>query len=149
MKTISLTMKQTKAGDAYKLFQMEDGKKLSVFQFDSRYNDINDGTDIPEDQLVYDQQYDNYKLKQLPKVPAGGSRGGANIAKAQETKAENIKEAQDRKAEAITRAGAFRDATLVTLAMLKDQPFPTDDDFKKNWELWVKYFMGKADEPFV
>lgn len=83
-----------------------------------------------------------------PKTPYKAG-GGANIAKAQEVKGEMIKEAQGRKNDAIARAGAFRDATLVTLQMLKDQPFPTDADFKEIWKGWVKFFLGVADEPFV
>lgn len=78
--------------------------------------------------------------------PGGGA---AAIKKAQETKAENIAVAQERKHDAIARAGAFRDATLVTIASLKDTPFPTTEDFKAEWTRWVKFFLGKADEPFV
>lgn len=80
---------------------------------------------------------------------AGGypSRGGG-IAKAQETKRVDIETAQERKHEAIQIAGAFRDATLITLASLKDQPFPTDDEFKEMWKGWVKYFLDLHEQPF-
>lgn len=149
MKTASVQIKTTRAGDPYKVFQMEDGKYLSVFKFDERYEAMEVGVDIADDQLIFDAQYGNYKLKPLPKPPTAPRGGGAAITKAMETKSENIKEAQDRRNEAVLRAGAFRDATLVTLAMLKDQPFPTDADFKSEWERWVKYFMGKGAEPFV
>lgn len=144
-------MKETRAGAPYKLFTLEDGKRLSVFNFDARYNDINVGTDVPDDSLVYDQQYDNYKLKPLPK-PAGGPRsgfGGQQAEALMEKKNNNVEAAQARKSDAIARAGAFRDATLVSLALLKDQPFPTDVDFKREWEKWVKYFLGKGEEPFI
>lgn len=91
-----------------------------------------------------------YLFAPKPKAP-GGQRGGnaAAITKAQETKREDIKDAQERKAEAISRAGSMRDATLVSLACLKDSPFPTDSEFKVEWEKWYKYFMAKADEPFA
>lgn len=94
-----------------------------------------------------DGQYRTF-FPERPK-PAYNKGGGANIAKAQEVKAENIKEAQVRKNDAIARAGAFRDATLTTLQMLKDQPFPTDAEFKEAWRGWVKFFLNAADEPFI
>lgn len=75
--------------------------------------------------------------------------GSAAISAAQDTKRVDIAVAQDRKHDAIARAGAFRDSTLVTLASLRDQPFPTDEAFKAEWTRWVKYFLGKADEPFI
>lgn len=144
-------MKETKAGAPYKLFQMEDGKRLSVFQFDTRYAEITEGIDIPDDALIYDQQYDNYKLKPLPK-PAGSPRGGFGSKQAEELinkKNDNIQQNMASKNEAIIRAGSARDATLVSLACLKDAPFPTDSEYKAEWEKWYKYFMGKAEEPFA
>jgi hypothetical protein len=87
-----------------------------------------------------------------PKAPATGgtypSRGGG-IAKAQETKKQNIEEAQERKHEAISIAGAFRDATLISLAALKDQPFPTDEEFKTEWTKWVKWILNQHEQPFL
>lgn len=150
MKTIELLVKKTKAGDDYHVFKMEDGKYLSIFKFDSRFSEINVGTDLPDDVLVYDQQYNNYKLKELPK-PAGGSRGGGNsaaITKAQDTKREDIKDAQERKKEDIAQAAAFRDATLITVEWVKSAPFPMDHEIKEYWKSWVKFFLAMGDQPF-
>lgn len=86
-----------------------------------------------------------------PKLPPQRPKfmGGSGIAKAQETKAENIKEAQERKNEAIQLAGAFRDATLVSLQALRDNPFPTDEEYKAEWTKWVKFFLNQGDQPFI
>ncbi len=151
MKTIELIVKQTKAGDDYHVFKMEDGKFLSVFKFDTRFPEINVGTDLPDDVLIYDPQYSNYKLKPLPK-PAGGPRTGGNaatIAKAQETKREDIEAAQDRKERSIRLSQAMGGATQIALASLKDQPFPTDDDFKAEWTKWCKWLIAQGNQPFI
>lgn len=151
MKITALVMKKTKAGDDYKLFTMEDSHKLSVFNWDLRYPELNVGSDIPEDALIFDPAYSNYKLKPLPKPSGaaiktpGGYRNPAAIEKAQETKRENVEEAQNRKQDGIKLAGAMRDATLVALADIKDQPFPSDDDFKRTWMKWCDFFLEQHD----
>ena len=83
--------------------------------------------------------------------PAGGGRTGMStgIAKAQETKRDDIKDAQERKNEAIQLAGAFRDATLVSLQALRDNPFPTDEEYKAEWTKWCKWFLQQGDQPFI
>ncbi len=43
----------------------------------------------------------------------------------------------------------MRDATMVSLAAYREQPFPTDDEFKAEWRKWVKFFLGEADQPFI
>lgn len=151
MKTTSVTIKQTKAGQDYKQFVMEDGKRLSVFQFDTRYPELEVGTDLPDDILIYDQQYDNYKLKPLPKpvTPTKGGFGGKQAEALMDKKVVNIEKSQDRKQEAILRAGAFRDATLVSLASLREQPFPTDAEYQAEWRKWVKFFVSAGEEPFI
>ena len=153
MKTTALVMKSTKAGDPYKQFVMEDGNKLSVFNFDTRYNEIDVGTDLPESVLIFDPAYSNYKLRPLPKgaqvKTANGYRAPAGIAKAQEVKREDIAAAQERKNESISIHGAFRDATLIALASYAQQPFPTDEEFKAEWTKWVKWILSKHNEPFI
>lgn len=86
-----------------------------------------------------------------PKVQKQGNSNfkGQQIEKAMERKEQAIDTFQDKKNEAILRAGAFRDATLVSLASLRDQPFPSDEEYKAEWKKWVKYFLQKGDEPFV
>lgn len=86
-----------------------------------------------------------------PRTGAYGARGGgsAAVTKAQDHKAELIEKAQDKKHDAIKLAGAMRDATLITLASLKDAPFPTDSDFKEEWTKWVKWLIGQSEQPFI
>ncbi len=90
-----------------------------------------------------------YIFAPKPKAATGGRPGGAAITKAMETKNENIKEAQERKAESIALAGAMRDATQITLAELKDQPFPTTEDFQERWKFWVKWLLNQHNQPFL
>jgi hypothetical protein len=152
MKTTALTMRETKNGAPYKVFVMEDGNKLSVFNFDARYGEIDVGTDLPESVLLFDPAYSNYKLRPLPKGPQVKTSAGyktVQMEKVMETKAANIEVAQTRKNDAIALAGAMRDSTLITLAALKDQPFPTDEEFKAEWVKWVKWILSKHDEPFL
>lgn len=82
--------------------------------------------------------------------PAGGTAAGANRSKAiresQELKGAMIQRSQDVKELGIKIAGAMRDATLITVASLKDQPFPTDEEFKAEWEKWRDYFIAQYDE---
>lgn len=91
------------------------------------------------------------------KSPTGANRGqsGANIAKAQERKKENINEAMDRKEMGIQVSAAMRDATLITLASLKNEPFPTDADFGREFRKYRDWYMKmwqdtetKLDVPF-
>ena len=87
-----------------------------------------------------------------PKPKAAGGftpRGAGAITKAMETKAANIEVAQTRKNDAIALAGAMRDSTLITLAALKDQPFPTDEEFKAEWTKWVKWILNQHEQPFL
>jgi len=83
-------------------------------------------------------------------------KGGApGIKAAQERKAETIKEAQENRAQGVKVAAAMRDATLITLASLKDQPFPTDEEFQAEFIKWRSWYMEQwataekvADQPF-
>lgn len=147
-------MKETKAGAPYKLFQMEDGKRLSVFQFDTRYAEITEGIDIPDDALIYDQQYDNYKLKPLPK-PAGAPRGGFGGKQAEalmEKKNESIKGFQDDKEKSIALSSAQRDAVLMVTTFETAQPFPTDSELRAKIVEWREWFLkehqNRSGQPF-
>lgn len=145
-------MRPTKTGGEYKQFTMEDGKKLSVFSYDPRYAELEVGSDIPETDLIFDPAYGNYKLNKAPVVfPARpASLGGPrpSMAAAVEKKGVMIEKAQERKSEGVNISGAFRDATLISLASLRDQPFPTDEEFKAEWRKWVKFIMNEHEQPF-
>lgn len=112
--------------------------------------------DIKEGSTIEGNYWENakglaYLFPPKPKTTSTGApRGNSGaIAKAQEKKAEDIATAQTRKHEAIATAGAFRDATLIALASLKDQPFPTDDEFKAEWLKWVKWILVQNEQPFL
>ncbi len=114
-------MRTTRKGDAYKLFTLSNGKRLSVFQFDDSYNLLNEGSDIADDQLVYDSEYDNYKLKKVAKR-GGGSRRD-DIKAAMGVKTESIRKAQENKEQGVRIAAIFRDATLIVSSMVKAGTF--------------------------
>lgn len=154
MKTIELLVKQTKAGDDYHVFKMEDGKFLSVFKFDTRFSEINVGTELPDDVLIYDQQYNNYKLKPLPK-PAGAPRGGFGGKQAEalmEKKNESIKGFQDDKEKSIALSSAQRDAVLMVTTFETAQPFPTDSELRAKIVEWREWFLkehqNRSGQPF-
>lgn len=96
--------------------------------------------------IIKNGAFSNFRPSAAPKPQFKGSGG---IANAVAVKNEHIKEAQERKNESISIHGAFRDATLITLAALKDQPFPSDEDFKAEWTRWAKWILSKHDEPFL
>lgn len=77
------------------------------------------------------------------KSPTGANRGqsGANIAKAQERKQEGINKSMDRKEMAILVSAAMRDATQITLASLKNEPFPTDADFGREFRKYRDWYI--------
>lgn len=65
-----------------------------------------------------------------PKPAANAPRGGANIAKAQETKRKYIEAAQENKALGIKVSAAMRDATSITLELMKKDPEFGFSDFE-------------------
>ncbi len=144
-----MEIRQTSAGKEYKSVTLKSGdqsyEKVSLWSDNPDYASFVEGGRISGEVFKNEKGYWNFKSANAK--PA--FKGGGAITKAQETKRVDIEAAQERKHDAIARAGAFRDATLVTIASLKDAPFPDDADFKRVWESWVKYFLGKGEEPFV
>jgi hypothetical protein len=90
-----------------------------------------------------------YPIREPKPATGAYTRSGGAITKAQEKKAEDIETAQNRKKDAIALAGAFRDATLISLASYRDIPFPTDEEFKAEWIKWVRWILSKNEEPFI
>lgn len=84
-----------------------------------------------------------------PKVKTAFKRDPSAITKAMETKKANIDEFQEKKQDAIKMAGAMRDATLISLASMRDQPFPMDEEYKAEWTKWYKWLLNQGDQPFV
>lgn len=87
-------------------------------------------------------------------APGGGGsmRGGGNraaIKAAQEFKTASIDRAQDRREVGVKVAGAMRDATLIAIAALKDQPFPTDAEFKEELRKWRDWLISEFDNEIL
>jgi hypothetical protein len=100
-------------------------------------------------------QNKQYLFAPKPNKAGGDRSNSAAISEAQETKKQNIEEAQDNKKTAVMIAAAMRDATSIALAALKEQPFPSDDDFIAEFTKWRDWHLGKwretekaADIPF-
>lgn len=144
---VSLEQKTSSGGKPYARVVLQDdsGAQYTASMWDS-FADLAQGGTVEGD-MVQKGNFTNFKRHsaiQRPKFMGGGA-----VTQAQDHKAELVSAAQDKKHDAIAKAGAFRDGTLVTLAELKDMPFPTEADFKARWEYWVKYFLGKHNEPFL
>lgn len=146
---LSITSKTSTTGKPYAVVQLTDdsGAEFRASMWDN-FADLAPNSPI-EGTVEQKGTFTNFRRAGAALQRPAFYKPKADIAAAQETKKTNIEEAQNRKHDAIARAGAMRDATLVTLASLKDAPFPTTEDFKAEWTRWVKFFLGKADEPFV
>lgn len=137
----ALEQKKTKNGKPYVVVKSGD-KTGSCFR---GFGGFKVGDEV-DGEFVQSGNFTNFELNNKVERPNFMKH---NIDAAVEKKNENIEEAQERKQEAIQLAGAFRDATLVTLASLKEQPFPTDEEFKAEWRKWVKFFLNEGDQPFI
>jgi hypothetical protein len=89
------------------------------------------------------------KPKYQPKKAWTGGGKTAAVEKAMDRKEASIETFQERKEESIKLAGAMRDATQITLAALREQSFPSDDEFKAEWTKWAKWLLSQADQPFI
>ena len=152
MKTTSLTMKTQKDGKPYKQFVMEDGNKLSVFNFDTRYNEIDVGTDLPESVLIFDPAYSNYKLRPLPKgaqVKTATGYKTAQVEKMMDKKEASIEKFVDRKEGSMHLLAAQRDAVLMVTTLYKSEPFMSDEELRAKIKEWMRYFVGVQEQPFL
>lgn len=122
-------------------------KKGEVFP---NFDDIKEGA-ITEGELWESGSSKWYLFapKQKPARSPNGSFRDAQIEKIMDKKEASIEKFQGRKEESIKLAGAMRDAVLVSLASLRDQPFPTDEEYKAEFEKWLKYFLNIGEQPFV
>ena len=64
--------------------------------------------------------YSLFPPKPKPPAYAGGSKGGAAVAKAMDRKEASIDKSMDRKEEGIKISASFRDATSITLELAND-----------------------------
>lgn len=92
----------------------------------------------------------HYLFPPRPQAPSGGSKGGFNVAKAQETKREDIKEAQTNKNEAIKISSTARDASSILVALMAQGSI---EDWKSEWLkirawLWTEFDNTNQLPPF-
>lgn len=121
-------------------------ERITIWSDFPGFHGIDEGADIMGE-LASNGKYTNLKPTR------GGYSGGSTtprspsygVKAAQERKGTMIEEAQDRKELSMRLQGAQRDATLITIASLKEQPFPTDEEFKKDWKKWFDFLMGQYD----
>lgn len=148
--------KITSTKKPYKRVTLVDGygartERVSIWSDFPGYHGIQDGAEVMGNLTTSpDGKFKNLKPtgggSYAPR-PSSTPRSSSYGAKAgQERKGEMIEHAQDRKELSMRLQGAMRDATLITLASLKDSPFPDDEDFKKVWEMWRDYLMGQYEE---
>ena len=140
----NLEIKTSKFGE-YKSFEVE-GKKASAFLNQTNkdwYNTITEGADIEGILTQNDKGYWNLKAKLEP--PAFVKRGN-DIKQAMESKREAISQAQDNKEYAVRLSATFRDATLVSVELMKNAMAEkqTNFSFKEEWVklrkwLWEHY----------
>lgn len=144
-------VKTTSAGKEYKSVTLKAGtetyEKVSIWSDNPDYDAVVEGGKISGEVFKNEKGYWNFKGATAPKTAYKG--GAAGINKAMEVKAQNIEKAQDRKDDSIAISGAMRDATLISLAALRDRPFPTDEEYKAEWTRWVKWLLSKRNEPFL
>lgn len=121
-------------------------ERVSIWSDFPGFHGITEGSTIMGDLVS------NGKFKNLKPTRGGGSAYSAprspayGVKAAQERKGEMINKAQEAKEIGIKLSGAMRDATLITLASLKDQPFPDDDDFMAAWKKWRDFLMTQFDD---
>jgi hypothetical protein len=129
-----------KTGKAYKVFTLEDGRKPSVFPGHTMWT-AKEGDDIPDELIVQNGEY--WNITDPNKKPSAG-RG--DFAKAQQFKTESIERAQKNKEDAIKLSSTFRDATLLTVAMLeKETEKLTSDQVKHGWLHWRSWLLQQYD----
>lgn len=136
---------QDSEGQEFKAAIWKDSKFRGVFP---NFDTLAVGQTIEGD-LKVSGEFTNFEPPKGVQIKTAGGYKSVQIEKAQDHKAELIDKFQDKKQESIQLAGAMRDATLITLASLKDQPFPDDEDFKREYEAWVKYLLNLGNQPFV
>jgi len=90
-----------------------------------------------------------------PKKKANPTFRMQQAEKLMEVKAANVDKSQDKKELGIMVSSTMDHATTIALASLAGQPFPTDAEFKAEFEKWRLWFLAEwkrtrelADVPF-
>lgn len=144
-KILSIEIKKDKNGNDYKSATLDEvfhGKnRFNVFLKHTRYNDVLVGAEFAVSDFAQDGQYINL-IDPEKGAKKGFSRGvdPKDIAVAQDRKKEDIREAMDSKEYAIKVSGTARDATLITVELMKERKLDAWDTIwievrEKLWNL--------------
>jgi len=124
-------------------------KKTGTVNF-PQFDDLQVGDEI-EGNLWQNPSTSNWSLYPVLEK-ANKPRGGANssfkshlIKEAQDTKREDIKSFQSHKESSIKLASAQRDSVLIVCEILKQTPFPTDEEIKKMVIEWRNWFLVSSE----
>lgn len=71
------------------------------------------------------------------------SGGASGAVKAAEITRESVEKTTENKELNIRVSATMRAATDITLASIKDVPFPTTAEFEKEWDKWRDWYLGK------
>lgn len=141
--------KFTKNNKPYKALEVEcagEVRKVNMWSNFPDFVNIRQGA-LFHATMTKEGEYWNLSHPVLEK-PRGGAPGafkGAQIEKAQDRKNEFIGKTLDRKEESIKLMAAQRDAVLIVVEGLKQTPFPTDEEIKREIIKWRNYFLLDND----
>jgi hypothetical protein len=124
-----------------------DGKEVAIFDKFPNFSNLKEGDSVEGDMTKKEYQgKDSWTLNPLARPSSFKSGGNGNIAKLQEKKAEGIKQSQENRAEGVKVASTFRDATLITVAMLNKSQAPDSiDKVQEEWLYWRDWLWKNWD----
>ncbi len=125
-----------KSGTVYRKLNLEDesGNPVEAVAFStfSQYSNLLEGKEV--EGVLEGKEYNgktSYTLKDAPRGSGGGNKAGFS-KEMMETKSKSIEVAQGRKDDSIKMSSTFRDASIITVELLKIDP-------KLNWkETWLE-----------
>lgn len=125
-------------------------ERVTIWNDFPGFNDLMNGGAVEgEISKKMNGQYEQKTLYPMrPQAPQGGSRG-AGMAKLVEKKAEAIEKAQDRKEDGIKLSATFRDAGMLTSAMVHAGLLRTEMDIKDAHRKWRTWLSAEYSDPTV
>lgn len=158
MATITnVEIKKASNGNTYKQVSFDkkffgDKDRTNVFSDHAMYNDLNTGAMVNDSDLFVNPKGYLELTNPDKGVKKGYSRGvdPVQVAQAQERTKENVKIAQDNTSYNVKVSSTFRDATLLTLELMKHDPLAEyhvihREVRAKLWEMWD---IEKTDKIF-
>jgi hypothetical protein len=144
--------KKAKSGKVYAIAQVknESGamfENVTIFGDTPGFAELKVGSVIEGDLLAND--FNNKKGWKIQVADAKPMRSPSGMTAAVREKSKNIEHAQDRKDESIQKSSTFRDATMITVALLNAHAAGKvidEADVKKDWESWRQWLDTKFGE---